>query len=252
MRDTRGAVVFARKTIESEIFSIKPDKWFKIWIFLLVTANYKDNGKFNKGECFTTYAEMCSYTKATRNEVDHCIRWLKSAKQITTRKATRGLFINIVNYNVYQKLDTYKSDTKSDTKSDLKAIEERHRGDTKKKKEKKEKKDKNIPEVTSGDKFSSEGADLIKSFEAINPACGRMYSNTTQRQACEDLIKTYTFERVKSVIENTLQKTNALQFFPTITTPVQLRDKWTSLESSVHKYQSDKKANINKNKVAFK
>lgn len=141
MRDVRGAIVLARKIIDSDIFLNKPDKWFKIWTFILLSANYKDIKNFKRGEVFTTYSEICSYTKATRNEVDHCIRWLKQATQITTRKATRGLYINVVNYNVYQKLNNYKSDTESDNKSDLKAIEERYKSDTINKKVKKDKKD---------------------------------------------------------------------------------------------------------------
>lgn len=82
--------------------------------------------------------------------------------------------------------------------------------------------------------------DLIKSFESVNPACKRMYGNITQRNACFDLIESYGFERVKNIIEKTLIKTNQIQFFPVITTPLQLRDKWVSLENAVKKYQSEK------------
>lgn len=81
---------------------------------------------------------------------------------------------------------------------------------------------------------------LIKSFEEINPACKTHYARPPQRNACKELIASYTFERVKSVIEKTLPKTNGLQFFPTITTPIQLNEKWVSLESSIRKYQSEK------------
>lgn len=130
MRETMGAIALARKTIESDVFVNKPDKWFKIWVFILLGANYKDVKNFKRGDIFTTYTEIMSYTKATRNEVDHCIRWLKQAKQITTQKATRGMYINIVNYNVYQKFNNYKSDTESDTKSDIKAKQKRHKSDT--------------------------------------------------------------------------------------------------------------------------
>lgn len=91
-------------------------------------------------------------------------------------------------------------------------------------------------------------SEIIKLFESINPNCKRMYGNKTQRRACQELIDNYSFERVCTVIENTLPKTNKLQFFPTITTPLQLMDKWTTLESSVVRYQQEK---INKNKVAF-
>lgn len=93
---------------------------------------------------------------------------------------------------------------------------------------------------------------LIKSFEELNPAAKRFYANTTQREACQNLIDSYSFERVKKVIEQTLPRTNKLQFFPVITTPVQLRDKWTSLESAIEKYQSEKLSTKEKYKVAFK
>ena len=92
---------------------------------------------------------------------------------------------------------------------------------------------------------SSEVGILIKSFEGINPACKRMYGIPPQRKACEDLITSYGFERVKNVIEKTLPKTNGLEYFPTITTPLQLRDKWTSLESAIRKYQGKIKSKEN-------
>lgn len=90
---------------------------------------------------------------------------------------------------------------------------------------------------------------IIKAFELINPTCSRFYTNKTQRLACSNLIKNYGFERVMIVIEKTIQKTNGMDFFPTITTPLQLETKWVTLESAIRRYQSDKK-NI-KNNVAF-
>jgi hypothetical protein len=222
MRDTRGAIVLARKTIESEVFSTKPDKWFKIWIFLLITANYKDNGRFRKGESFTTYSEICSYTKATRNEVDHCIRWLKLAKQITTRKATRGFFINIVKYNVYQTLDNYKSDTKSDTKSDLKAIEERHRGDTIKKKEKKEKKAKNTSKSPTENLQGEQWNQLIDPFEKVNPMFRHFYKLKTERHALNDMVKEIGFEKLKWLVEH-LKEAVSKPYAPKISKPTELK-----------------------------
>lgn len=108
-----------------------------------------------------------------------------------------------------------------------------------------------LAETSSADKkpsFNQLGQEIIKSFEAINPACKTMYGNTTQRKACDELIDAYGFERANSVVLNTLPKTNQMEFFPTITTPAQLRDKWASLESAVLKFKGK---NIIKNKVAF-
>lgn len=81
---------------------------------------------------------------------------------------------------------------------------------------------------------------VIKSFEGLNPASKKFYGIPTQRKACADLIETYTLERVISVIEKTLPKTNSIPYFPTITTPLQLFDKWATLESKIKQYQSEK------------
>lgn len=103
---------------------------------------------------------------------------------------------------------------------------------------------KEIPEQSSGDINL-----LLESFSKLNPTMKKMYGNTTQRKACDFLISEYGLERVQGVVEKTLPRTNGIQYFPTITTPVQLADKWVALESAVRKYQAEKQTT--KNKVAF-
>lgn len=76
---------------------------------------------------------------------------------------------------------------------------------------------------------------VIEMFTVINPACKNFYGNKTQRKACQDLIETYSFEEVKNCIQNVLPKTNGRDYFPTITTPVQLREKWVTLKLAVMK-----------------
>ena len=125
-----GATLWARQTIDSDIFYNKPDKWFKIWFYLINEVNHKDNKQFKRGSCFMRYEWIMEKTKANKNEIDHCIRWLKSATMIATRKATRGFTLNILNYNGYQSLENYKSDTKSDSKSETKAKQKRNESDT--------------------------------------------------------------------------------------------------------------------------
>lgn len=93
--------------------------------------------------------------------------------------------------------------------------------------------------------------ELIKAFEPVNPACKKFYGNKTQREACQNLIDSYGFSRVKSVIEQTLPKTNGFPFFPTITTPQQLRDKWATLEAQIIKSNNKAKQEKEKSGVAF-
>jgi len=73
------------------------------------------------------------------------------------------------------------------------------------------------------------GAELIKLFEEVNPYCKKFYGNTTQRRACDELIETYGFEEVSRVIP-ALIKTNKMPFFPNITTPSQLLQKYQQLK----------------------
>ena len=87
--------------------------------------------------------------------------------------------------------------------------------------------------------------DLIKLFEIINPSCKTYYGNTTQRKACKFLISTYGFEKVGKIVTELLPQTNGMEYLPTITTPVQLKDKWSQLEAAVKKERSKIKSKGN-------
>jgi len=90
------------------------------------------------------------------------------------------------------------------------------------------------------------GAEVIKGFELIDPKNKTYYSNTTQRGACDFLIEEYGLQEVLNRIL-VLPKSNGTPYFPTITTPVQLRDKWVQLEKAVERTIKEKGVN----KVAF-
>lgn len=98
-----------------------------------------------------------------------------------------------------------------------------------------------IKDKLDSEQSSREIEQLIKSFETINPAVKKMYGNKTQRKACSDLIENYTFERVNTVVQKTLPKTNALEYMPTVTTPLQLFEKWSSLEAGINKLRNKTK-----------
>lgn len=83
-------------------------------------------------------------------------------------------------------------------------------------------------------RFNPLGAELLKEFEVVDPKNKTYYGNTTQRGACDFLINEYGFDEVKNTII-LLQKTNNLPYFPTITTPFQLKEKWVQLHTAVNK-----------------
>lgn len=126
MRDFLGSFQCARKIFVSEIFVSKPAQWFKIWMYIIGICNYKDQGVFKKGECFTNYKDIQDDTKATHAEVQHCIAYLKKAGNIATRKATRGFYIKVLKYDYYQDFKNYKDEAKATRK----VIQKTHRGHT--------------------------------------------------------------------------------------------------------------------------
>lgn len=110
-----GATIWARQTIESDIFLTKPDKWFKIWFYIVNKVKFMDNGRFNRGQNFIKYAWIEDATGATKNQVDMFIRWAKEVQMLTTQKTTRGMIVNVLKYEIYQDLDSYENDTENET-----------------------------------------------------------------------------------------------------------------------------------------
>src|SRR3990167_1611044 len=89
-------------------------------------------------------------------------------------------------------------------------------------------------------KYNSLGAEVIDAFaKQVDPKNKTYYGNTSQRKACDFLIEEYGLEAILQRV-GVLAKTNKQQFFPTITTPVQLRDKWVQLQDAVDRYKTEK------------
>ena len=101
-----GATLWARQTLESEIFCKKHAEWFKIWFYIVNKVNHIETKDFKRGQGFFNYEWIAESCDTSKMRIDHCIRWLKVTKQIATQKATqkatRGLVITVLNYDTYQ------------------------------------------------------------------------------------------------------------------------------------------------------
>lgn len=81
--------------------------------------------------------------------------------------------------------------------------------------------------------------EIIKAFESVDPKNKTYYGNKTQRAACEFLIKEYGLEEIIRRI-GYLGKTNKMPFFPNISTPHELKEKWKKLEDAITRYKVEK------------
>jgi len=82
------------------------------------------------------------------------------------------------------------------------------------------------------DGFSPLGAEVLKAFEAVDPKNKSYYGNTTQRAACDFLLTEYGLEEVLKRV-GVLPRTNKEPYFPSITTPHQLKENWVKLGDRV-------------------
>lgn len=234
-----GWIKLHRKILEWEWLAIP--EMVSLYLYLLLTANHEEKEwqgqKIYRGQTIIGRKQLNQKLGISERKIRTCLTRLKTTNEIAIKTTNRYSIITIIKYNDYQI---------KDEKRPAKRPAERQTNDQQTTTPKELKNNKNI---IQDEQSSSEIPELIKLFEAINPASKRFYGNITQRKACEDLIETYTFERVKNVIENTLPKTNKIKFMPNIRSPLQLYEKWSQLEDEIFKLKN--KGQIIKNKVAF-
>lgn len=130
MKINGGATLWARQTIDSEIFYKKPHVWFKIWFYLVNQVNHKDDKRFKRGTCFLKYEWIMDKTGATKNQIKHCIEYFKKDQMLATQKATRGFIVKVNRYNDYQTLDNYKKPQEKESERNTEGTQKEHRSHT--------------------------------------------------------------------------------------------------------------------------
>ena len=85
--------------------------------------------------------------------------------------------------------------------------------------------------------------EVIKLFESVDPKNKTYYGNKSQRAACEFLLAEYGLAEIEKRVA-VLPQTNTMQYFPTITTPCQLKDKWVQLNNAISREKSKTKTEV--------
>lgn len=238
----QGWIKLHRKIFDNPLF--KRSAYLHLWLALLLKANHQDKKMiWNKeiivikeGQLITGRKELYSETGIPESTIEDILKFLESQHQIQQQKTPKFRLITIVNWKEHQI---------SDTKSNNKATTKQQQTDTNKNDKKVDNDKKDSLTETSSVNINH----LFGLFIKLNPAVKRMYSHPVQRKACEELLNSYGIERLTTIIEKTLPRTNGMEFFPTITTPLQLQDKYIQLESAVRKYQSEAKSKKDKYQI---
>jgi len=129
-----GCILLARKTMGSEIWNKKPAWWFKVWCYILLKVNHKDNAYFKRGENFFNTNQIyrdCNLVVDGIKPVSvrNVTEWFKLHGQITARNTTRGVIITLCNYEDYQNINNYKYSSKTQQETQPKT-QGKHRENT--------------------------------------------------------------------------------------------------------------------------
>lgn len=111
-----------KTTSDSEIFLLKPDKWFKIRFYIVWEVQRKDYKQWKRGENWFSYEKIASATWASKQQIRKCLEWLRERSMIETFKETRWLTIKVLNYAKYQDIKKWWGDGEE--------TDGRHGGDT--------------------------------------------------------------------------------------------------------------------------
>ncbi len=143
-----GYVLVARKLFMGDLMN-KPPLYFKLWVWMLDRANWKNRDKLRRGQFVATIAEMqeamsyrIGYRKVTptKDEIRSAYEAFAKATMITTAKTTRGMIITVCNYELYQNPKNYEPHSEAHnetpakptvTPHDTEEGEERNEGEVK-------------------------------------------------------------------------------------------------------------------------
>lgn len=97
--------------------------------------------------------------------------------------------------------------------------------------------------IANSSEFADKVNGLIKLFEPVNPNFTILFENTTQRNTLIWLMKKHGYQKVHDVIK-ALPEIIFRQYAPTITTPLQLKNKLGDLVAFVQKERSKTKSQV--------
>lgn len=109
---------------------------------------------------------------------------------------------------------------------------------------------------TTGEELSPDIPKVIEAFAKVDPKNKEYYGRADMRKASHFLITEYSLEKVLGIIENLPLFIQTIPYFPTITTPKELKENWGKAKNAfireqVAKKSSQSKQDAKKTSVSF-
>lgn len=206
---------------------MKKPTWAWLWVVLLLKANHKDTKMIwnnniiviKEGQFITGRKELAKSSGIAESTIEDILKFLEKSGQIQQQKTTKYRLITIINWKEHQQTNN-------------KATTKQQQADTNKNdnNDKNEKNNINTGEETSqNNNYNSEIKEVIELFGLFNQNNYSWFKNKTQREDIKWLVEKYTLEKVKKAIYLTAFSFNDT-FYPSISTPHELREKWSKMK----------------------
>jgi hypothetical protein len=208
-----GYILLSRKIIESKIFN-KPPLYLKVWVYLITKAQHKQYNNLKRGQLWTSIPEImeaCSwyvgYRKVipTKSQIYTIIKWLRNPYEgndetnnnetmIATTKATHGMLVNIVNYNVYQTPKNYEGNDESNGENLTKKLRKQQESDNINKNDKNDKNDINI--------YSDEIQEIHSYWKSLLKDINNAQLTDTLKDTIKAKLKKWDKDKIIEAIKN--------------------------------------------------
>lgn len=238
---TLHSIKFSNAAMERQkIENDNPGYYAIIPVIILERKDLRPNAKLlyaeissltkKTGECFATNKYLAEALGITETAVIDLIRILKQKELIivTTRKDGEGTHRTITLQLTSPSIRTptpVKVSTNPPVQVNGDPIIDNNILDYNKDK---------LNNIAVSKETGKEVNNLIYLFKSVNPSYESLFSMKTQRSAVQRLIKALGLQKLENIIK-TLEQTNKLDYFPVITTPLQLESKVGQLIASVQK-----------------
>jgi hypothetical protein len=108
----KGYVRLYRKMLDNPLFTDKPAGWFKIWIFILLRANWQETVFYPRqgepltvppGSLVTSLEKLGTHASLSKEHARRCLDYLERTHAVTLRRTHHWTMITIVNWATYQR-----------------------------------------------------------------------------------------------------------------------------------------------------
>ncbi len=213
-----------RKLLDSDTF--KNEKLLKIWIWILLKANHKDNTFLlgrkklttKRGQFIMGLNRASEHLDLAKNTIHYWVNYLEKIGKVGLKKTNKYTIITIQNYDLYQDVGLKKNSKrtlKETNKNDIRMIKNDNN---------------NIS------KQSLPVNEIMKEFYEFNPTLN--FGNINQRKAVEELIKKFGEDKLLVMIKQ-YRTMMSDRFCPIATTPIAFKSKLGDIIAFFNKKQSD-------------